>query len=47
MPKQTFTCSLDIDTVNRIREKTRVSSFRNKSHLVEAAILKFLEEVEW
>jgi Arc/MetJ-type ribon-helix-helix transcriptional regulator len=41
--KQTFTCSLDEETVQKIREQARESSFRNKSHLVEAAILKFLE----
>jgi len=41
--KQTFTCSMDEETVARIRERARESSFRNKSHLVEEAILKFLE----
>jgi metal-responsive CopG/Arc/MetJ family transcriptional regulator len=44
--KQVFTCSLDEKTVQKIREATRESSFRNKSHLVEEAILKFLEERE-
>jgi hypothetical protein len=42
--KQTFTCSLDEETVAKIREHARVSSFRNKSHLVEEAVLKFLGE---
>ncbi len=45
--KQTFTCSLDEQTVARIRKATRESvSFRNKSHLVEAALLKFLEVLD-
>ncbi len=35
--KQTFTISIDEALVQRIREKTRESSFRNKSHLVEEA----------
>jgi len=44
--KQVFTCSLDEKTVKRIRDATRESSFRNKSHLVEEAILRFLEDRE-
>ncbi|MBI2665013.1 ribbon-helix-helix protein, CopG family [Candidatus Woesearchaeota archaeon] len=44
--KQVFTCSLDEDLVQKIRERTRVSRFRNKSHLVEEAIRQFLEE-QW
>lgn len=42
--KQTFTISIDEALVQCIREKTRESSFRNKSHLVEEAIKQFLEE---
>ncbi|MBS3123654.1 hypothetical protein J4437_03375 [Candidatus Woesearchaeota archaeon] len=42
--KQIFTCSLDEELVIKIRDRTRESSFRNKSHLVEEAIKKFLEE---
>ncbi len=42
--KQTFTCSLDEETVAKIRERARESSFRNKSHLVETAVLRYLEE---
>jgi len=43
MPKQTFTCSLEEKTVQKIRERARELSFRNKSHLVEYALKKFLE----
>lgn len=42
MVKQTFTCSLEEATVAKIREAARERTFRNKSHLVEEAILKFL-----
>ena len=41
--KQVFTCSLDEQTVQKIREATREGPYRNKSHYVEAALLKFLE----
>ena len=41
--KHVFTVSLDIETVAKIREAARVGKFRNKSHLVEEAINKFLE----
>ena len=47
MTKQVFTCSLDEKTVQKIRDSTRNSSFRNKSHLVEEAILKFLRGKKW
>ena len=40
--KQVFTCSLDEALVEKIRSVTRNSSFKNKSHLVEEAIRKFL-----
>jgi len=42
--KQVFTVSLDEETVRKIREFARKSSFRNKSHLVEEAVKKFLEK---
>ncbi len=42
--KQVFTISIDEQLVQKIREHSRDSSFRNKSHLVEEAIKKFLEE---
>ena len=41
--KQVFTVSLDERTVALVREHAKVGSFRNKSHVVEAAILQFLE----
>ncbi len=41
--KQVFTISIDEQLVQKIREFTRDSSFRNKSHLVEEAIKRFLE----
>ena len=41
--KQVFTISLDEELVQKIRDHSRNSSFRNKSHLVEEAIKKFLE----
>jgi metal-responsive CopG/Arc/MetJ family transcriptional regulator len=41
--KQVFTISLDENLAEKIREKTRELHFRNKSHFVEEAILKFLE----
>ena len=44
--KQVFTCSLSEDTVKKIREHARTRSFRNKSHLVEEAVLCFLERGE-
>ncbi|MBI2572939.1 hypothetical protein HYV86_03715 [Candidatus Woesearchaeota archaeon] len=42
--KQVFTCSLDEQTVEKLRTFTRSSSFRNKSHVVEQALLKFLKD---
>ena len=45
--KQTFTCSLDEETVQKIRERARESDFRNKSHLVEYVLKKFLEGKKW
>ena len=41
--KQVFTVSMDEKTVRKIREYTRKSSFRNKSHVVEEAVLRFME----
>ena len=41
--KQVFTISLDEELVQKIRDHSRTSSFRNKSHLVEEAIKQFLE----
>ena len=42
--KQVFTVSIDEELAARIRTKARDSSFRNKSHLVEEAIKRFLED---
>lgn len=41
--KQVFTVSIDEELAKEIRDKARASSYRNKSHLVEEAIKKFLE----
>ncbi len=41
--KQVFTVSIDEELVAKIRECARESSFRNKSHLVEEAVKRFLE----
>jgi len=42
--KQVFTISLDEELAAKIREKAREMHFRNKSHLVEEAIQKLIEE---
>jgi metal-responsive CopG/Arc/MetJ family transcriptional regulator len=44
--KQVFTVSIDEELVQKIREHARISQFRNKSHLVEEAIKKFIEQNE-
>ncbi|MBI2111907.1 ribbon-helix-helix protein, CopG family [Candidatus Woesearchaeota archaeon] len=41
--KQVFTISIDEELVQKIRDRAREGSFRNKSHLVEQAIKRFLE----
>ena len=41
--KQTFTCSLEQETIIKLRRAALEPPYRNKSHLVEAAILRFLE----
>lgn len=41
--KQVFTVSIDEELVQKIREHSRNSSFRNKSHLVEEAVKKYLQ----
>ena len=43
MIDQAITISIDEELAAKIREETRLQNFRNKSHLVETAILKFLE----
>ncbi len=39
--KHIISVSVDEETVNKIREILRNSSFRNKSHLVEEAVMEF------
>ncbi|MFC1691272.1 ribbon-helix-helix domain-containing protein [Nanoarchaeota archaeon] len=41
--KQVFTISIDEELVQKIRQTARKGLFRNKSHLVEEAIKRFLE----
>ena len=38
--KHVVSISLDQETIEKIREILRKSSFRNKSHVVEEAIIK-------
>ena len=42
--KQVLTTSIDEELVEKIKDHIKESSFRNKSHLVEEAIKKFLEK---
>ena len=42
--KHVFTVSLDLETVAKIREASRLGKFRNKSHFVEEAINEFLSK---
>jgi len=42
--KHKLSVSIDMDTVLQMFEKIRDGTFRNKSHLVEFAIKKYLEE---
>ena len=42
---KTKTCiSLEQETLQKVKAKLGTARFRNKSHLIEEAILKFLEE---
>ncbi len=43
--KHKLSVSIDMDTVLQMFEKIRDGTFRNKSHLVEFAVKKYLEEV--
>jgi len=36
--------SMDEDTLARVKERARGSAFRNQSHLIEHAVIRFLEE---
>lgn len=42
--KHKLSISIDAETALRINEKLKGSEFRNKSHVVEFAVKKFLEE---
>lgn len=42
--KHKLSVSIDMDTVLQMFEKIRDGTFRNKSHLVEFAVKKYLEE---
>ena len=42
--KQKLSITLDEETIRRISEQIISGKFRNKSHLVEFSIKKFLEE---
>jgi len=42
--KQKLSVTLDEETIMEIQEKLRSGIFRNKSHVVELAIKKLLEE---
>ncbi len=44
--KQVFTVSIDEELVQKIREYAKDSSFRNKSHLVEEAVKRLLNNKE-
>lgn len=41
--KQVVSIALDENTVLRLKERFGKGGFRNKSHLVEEAILEFIE----
>ena len=41
--KQKMSISIEGDTVEVIEQKVKEGSFRNKSHLIEYAVGKFLE----
>ena len=42
--KHKLSISVDEETALKISEKLRNGNFRNKSHIVEFAVKKFLEE---
>ncbi|MFH1063522.1 MAG: ribbon-helix-helix protein, CopG family [Candidatus Woesearchaeota archaeon] len=41
--KQVFTVSIDATLAEQVKQRASESEFRNKSHLVEEAIKRFLE----
>ncbi len=42
--KQKVSVSLEEETIKKIEERIKNSIFRNKSHLIEYSIKKFIEE---
>ena len=42
--KQKLSVSIDEETVRVIEERVREGSFRNKSHVIEYALIRFLRE---
>ena len=42
--KQKLSITLDEDTLRQITEQLNSGKFRNKSHLIEYALIKFLED---
>jgi len=42
--KKVVSVSVDEETLSKIDEKLKNSSFRNKSHLVEEAVKRFCEK---
>lgn len=44
--KQKLSVTIDEDLISKVDEKLEDKSFRNKSHFVEIAIEKYLEDSE-
>jgi len=42
--KHKLSISVDFETVLKVQDKMRDGLFRNKSHLIEHAVKKFLQE---
>ena len=42
--KQKLSISIDKETVRVIEDKVKEGSFRNKSHIIEYALMQFLRE---
>jgi len=45
--KAKISVSLNEETILKILEKLREDRFRNKSHIVEYALKRFLDEKKW
>lgn len=46
MPKKRISATVERETILKIKEILRKGNFRNKSHVIEAAIEKLAEEGE-